>query len=387
MIGEVALSLILLLTAGLLLKSFGLLRGVDLGYQPDRVIAVRMFLPRAKYSQPAARIAFYDRVVERVSALPGVEFTAFASNLPLRGGWGGNLTLEHPPDAEHPDYQASFQLVSPDYFRALAVPLREGRLFTSDDRSGTLPVVIVNETTARRFWPKGNAVGSRLKKGGPSSMSPWRTVVGVVGDVRLWGPASPTPLEVYFPSGQYENLGISPSELVARTAGDPQLLVPAIRREIWSVDPEQPLSRVETLGQSVTLSVAQPRFNALLLLLFASLAVTLALLGIYGVVAYAVSQRTAEMGLRMALGAQPGELVQLVIRRVLGKVGIGIVLGTMGAYVGARFVEKLLFGVKPHDPATFASVMILLTLAALAASYIPARRIVRVDPVIALRYE
>jgi predicted permease len=220
MIGEVALSLILLLTAGLLLKSFGLLQGVGLGYQPDRVIAVRMFLPRAKYPQPAARIAFYDRVVERVVGLPGVEFTAFASNLPLRGGWGGNLTLEDAPDPAHPDYQASFQLVSPDYFRALAVPLREGRLFTSDDRSGTLPVVIVNETTARRFWPKGNAVGSRLKKGGPISMSPWRTVLGVVGDVRLWGPESPAPLEVYFPSGQYENLGISPSELVARTASE-----------------------------------------------------------------------------------------------------------------------------------------------------------------------
>jgi putative ABC transport system permease protein len=248
-------------------------------------------------------------------------------------------------------------------------------------------VVIVNNTTARRLWPKENAIGSRLKKGGPTSTSPWRTVVGVVEDVRLWGPASPIALEVNFPSGQYENLGISPSELVARAAGDPRLLVPAIRREIWSIDPEQPLSRVETLGQSVTLSVAQPRFNALLLLLFASLAVILAVLGIYGVVAYAVGQRTGEMGLRMALGAQPGELVQLVLWRVLGMVSIGIVLGTMGAYVGARLVEPLLFGVKPHDAATFASVTILLTLAAFAASYLPARRVLRVDPIIALRYE
>jgi putative ABC transport system permease protein len=346
-----------------------------------------MFLPQAKYTQPAARIAFYEQAIERVARLPGVDSAAFASNLPLRGAWGGNLTVEHPPDPGHPEYQASFQLVSPDYFRALAVPLRNGRLFTSGDGTDTLPVVIVNNTTARRLWPNGNAIGSRLKKGGSASTSPWRTVVGVVEDVRLSGPASPMPLEVYFPSGQYENLGISPNELVARTAGDPRLLAPAIRREIWSIDPEQPVSRVETLGQSVALAVAQPRFNALLLLLFAALGVVLAVLGIYGVVAYAVGQRRGEMGLRMALGAQPGELVRLVLWRVLGMVSIGIVLGTMGAYVVGRFVEPLLFGVKPHDAATFASVTILLTLAALAASVFPARRVLRVDPAIALRYE
>jgi putative ABC transport system permease protein len=260
-------------------------------------------------------------------------------------------------------------------------------LFTDADRAGALPVAIVNDSMARRFWPQGRALGARLKKGGPQSATPWLTIVGIVGDVRVHGQAAAAAPGIYFPSGQHEGLGISPGEMAVRTTGDPLHLVPTIQKQIWALDKEQPVTSVRTMGEIVSASVAQRRFNTLILVLFASLAVVLAVVGIYGVVSYAANQRTAEMGIRIALGAQRSQLTRLVIGRVVGMVGIGIAIGGVAAYVVTRFMATLLYGVAPHDPMTFASVATLLACVAAVAGYLPARRASRVDPMVALRHE
>ncbi|MPY91070.1 MAG: FtsX-like permease family protein [Luteitalea sp.] len=387
MVAEVALSFLLLVAAGLLIKSFVLLRGVELGFQPDRVLAMQLAVPGVRYPDQQSRVAFFERIAARIATLPGVDSVAFASHLPLRGGWGGNFTLEHPPDPSQPDHQGDFQMVSPGYFRTLGVRLLRGRAFSDSDRAGAVPVAIVNETMARRLWPDGDAVGARLKKGGPTSNAPWLTIVGVVGEVRLQGQATEPAPEVYFATGQSEGLGISPADVAVRTVGDPLSLVPAIQQAVRELDPAQAVTRVRTMGDLVSASVAERRFQTLLFLLFASLAVVLAFVGVYGVVAYAVTQRTAEMGVRIALGAQRSALIRLVMGHALIFVGTGIALGAIGAYLTTQFMTTLLFGITPHDPRTFLSVAALLAAAAAAASYVPARQVTRVDPLTALRSE
>jgi putative ABC transport system permease protein len=273
-------------------------------------------------------------------------------------------------------------MVSPGYLQALGIPLLSGRPFDEQDKADAPPVVIVNETFARHYWPNGEAVGKRIRTG--DEKNPWRTVVGVVADVKQYGLDTPSTLQLYLPHQQ------SPSQqmvLVVRTKGDPLSQVAAVRNEVWAVDKDQPVYNIRTMEQLMSKSVAQRRFNMLLLGIFAAVAMALAAIGLYGVMAYAVTQRTHEIGIRMALGAQARDVLKMVVGQgmILTLAGVGI--GLVAAFALTRVISSLLFGVSATDPVTFGSIALLLTVVAFLACYIPARKAAKVDPMVALRYE
>jgi putative ABC transport system permease protein len=386
MAAEVALALMLLVGGALLWKSFVRVTGVDLGFQPDRVLMMLVNLPDLRYPDGARRLAFFQELEERVERGPGVLSAAFTFRGPLRGGWGSVYETPEEPAAKsnYSFHEADFGPVSVRYFETLGVPILKGRAFATTDKEGAQPVAIINQVLARKLFPKGDAVGHRIRREGARD---WETIVGVVGEVHLQGQTEKVNPQVYFPAAQTSLYPLPLADFAIRTAGAPLAIVRDVERQVWAIDKDQPVTRVETLEEVVSASVAQRRFQAVLLLLFASVALALALVGVYGVISYAVAQRTAEIGLRLALGAQRRDILGLTMTRALSPILAGLAAGLAGALATSRLLTSLLFEVKPFDPATFALVAAVLGAVALGACLIPARRATRVDPMVALRYE
>jgi putative ABC transport system permease protein len=388
-IAEVALAVVLLVGAGLLIRSFQRLRQVEPGFRTDNLLTMRMMLPNSKYPKPEQRRAFLDELLRRVDELPGVESAGMISFLPLSfSGMNFSFSIEGraaPGDMDLPF--ALYRVVSPDYFRAMGIPLQRGRFFDSRDLSTAPPVVVVNRRLAEHFWPGEDPTGKRLKIGPPDSPNPWAAVAGVVGDVRQAGLYGEHKFELYVPYAQEWRGFVTPRDLVVRTSGDPLQVAAAVRQAVWSVDKDQPVSNVRTMEQVVGSAVSRERFQMLLLALFATLALVLACVGLYGVISYAVVQRTHEIGVRMALGAQPGDVLRLVIRQGMVLTLIGLVFGVAIAFAVTRVMSEMLFNITATDPLTFLGVPIVLGVIAFLACYIPARRATKVDPLVALRYE
>ncbi|MGA3166413.1 MAG: ABC transporter permease [Terriglobia bacterium] len=385
-VAEIALSLVLLNGAGLLVKSFLRLQEVDGGFRPDHVLTMSLSLPEEKYSKPEQVRAFYRDVLDRVSKLPGVQATGAVSLLPLSGsGSSGTTTIDTqavPPDAATPE--ADWRTVTPGYFRAMGIALVSGRYIDERDSDQSPPVAVVDETLARTYWPREDAVGKRLHRGGVSPTAPWATVVGVVRHVRYRTLEAQSRVEVYWPEAQNAAHSMS---LAIRTSSDPHQLAVAVQKEVAAVDPEQPAYQIRTMDEVVEGSLVGRRLAMLLLSIFSGAALLLAAVGIYGIMAYWASQRSNEMGIRRALGAQKGDVLGLVVGQGVKLTLIGVGIGIIGALALTRSLSSLLYGVKPTDPPTFIAVSLILTAVALVASYIPARRATRVDPMVALRYE
>lgn len=384
-ISEVALALLLLIGAGLMMKSFYHLRSVRPGFNPDNLLAVHLSLPEQKYEDKAEQAAFFHQLLERVETLPGVVSAGAAMNLPMTDDSRCDFSIEgQPPNAPGGERLTSYSPASPNYFRTMGIPVVNGRAFTEQDTDKTTPVIIINETMARQYFGSENPVGRRLKLADPEEPLPWRTIVGVVGDVRHRSlDAAPMP-EVYTPFLQDPQGGMA---LVVRTTSNPAGILPAVRREVAAIDKEQPIYGVETMEHIVSQSIASQRLSVMLLTLFALLALVLAGVGIYGVISYTVSQRTHEVGIRMALGAQKKDILRLVVGQGMTLVLIGLAVGLAGAFALTRLMTSLLFEVRPTDPLTFVGLSVLLAAVSLIASYIPARRAAKVDPMVALRYE
>jgi putative ABC transport system permease protein len=409
-IAEVALALVLLVASGLMVRSFIKLRQVDVGFTERNVLTLRIPLPEAKYPEPKTAddpgdptgLGFYEQLLERVRSLPGVTSATAATLLPLGAGqgWGKFLSVEgQAADSIDKVPLVRFALVSPDYFRTLGITLRQGRSFATDDNSTSQSVAIINETLARRFFPNENPIGKTLWMGPPENLMPpealtavrrfpRRLIVGVVSDVKGGSLNQPTPSLVYAPLAQYRREGWSNNLMLAvQTSTTPEALTSAIREQVRRLDPDQPVTGVRTMDQLLSRTLSEARFSLLLFGLFAALALVLAAIGIYGVMATAVTQRTHEIGLRMALGAQKRDVLRLVIGEGMMLVLIGVAAGLGSAVALTRLMTSLLFGVSATDPMTLAFITVLLAAVAFLACYIPARRATKVDPLVALRYE
>ncbi len=387
-VSEVALAVVLLVSAGLLIRSFQLLRQVQPGFNPENALTMRMVLPFPKYAKKEARSAFYDEVLRQVKETPGVEAAGMITFLPLSfNGMNFSFSVEGrgaPSDMNLPF--ALFRVVSPDYFRAMGIPLLRGRYFEAHDTPDSTPVVLINRRLAEQYWPGEDAIGKRLKVGPLDSPNAWLTVAGVVGDVRQTG-LYEQKLEFYVPYMQERRSFMAPRDLVVRTKADPAVIAGAVRKAVWAVDKDQPVSNVRTMDRVFAAAISQERFQALMLGLSAALALVLACVGLYGVISYTVVQRTHEIGVRMALGAQPVDVLRLVIRQGMSLTFAGLVVGIVAGTFVTRVLTDMLFGVTPRDPLTFAGVPVLLLLVAFFACYVPARRATRIDPLVALRYE
>lgn len=377
---EIALSLILLVGAGLLLRSFVRVMGVDLGFQPERVLALNINLPELRYRDADRRLSFFEELERRVKALPGVEAVAFASRLPLRGGWSSGIELEGSPGLE---VEPGFQAVSPGYFETLGIGLERGRLLVGSDRKGQPPVAVINQAFARQYLGGADPIGRRFHRDEP----PWLTIVGVVNDIRRAGKTGDLIPQAYLSAAQTDLYPVRLADFAVRTRNDPRQLVNAVQRQVWAIDKDQPVTNVRTLEEIISQSVAERRFEMVLLIAFAAVAVLLATIGIFGVLSYIVNQRMSELGIRVALGASPGRIVTMVLRQAGWWIAIGIGLGLGGAFALARYLESLLFEVRQGDPWTYAAAVALLLAVSLAAALIPARRGAKVDPMTALRYE
>jgi putative ABC transport system permease protein len=381
---EVALAFVLLAGAALLLRSFDRLQQVDPGFSTDRILTARVTLPRAKYQEDAQRAAFGEQLLIGVGNRPGVRSAALVSDAPL-GDSPPYLSFEIqgvPPRTDGTVQDAEVFAASPEYFRTLQIPLIQGRLYDIGDGAGSRGVAVVNQALARRFWSGRSALGARITLDDPADPASWRTIVGVVGDVRQERLSDQAYPQIYLPFVQ------SPSRsmvLAVRAHGDAASLVPAIRGSLAELDPDLPLADIATLEERKAVSLARPRVNAAVLGAFALAALLLAAVGIYGVVAYGVVQRTRELGIRMALGAGGGNLLTMVIRQGMTPVLVGMLLGLAAALAGGRVLRSLLFGVDATDPLSFAAVILFLAGVSLAAIYLPARRAARSDPMVALR--
>ncbi|HKP85675.1 MAG TPA: ABC transporter permease, partial [Blastocatellia bacterium] len=385
-VAEIALSLVLLVSAGLMIKSFLKLQNVNPGFNAANILTMQLSLPRTKYTNPAQTAAFYKELLNKVEALPGAKSAAISISLPPNGlEVSDNFSIEeHPTPAGESDPIAPVVFVSPKYFTTLGVPLLRGRYFTENDRDEAPPVVIINEAMARQYFGAEDPIGKRFKQGTLAGGNPWMEIVGVVGNVKYTGLEAKEEPAFYLPHQQNP---IRFMYLIVRGDSDPTALLPSIRSEVWSLDKDLPVARVRTMEQLLSESVAQPRFRTLLLAVFAGVALLLAAVGIYGVMSYSVTQRTHEMGIRMALGANPGDIVKMVVGQGLKLALVGAGAGLAGAYGATRLLESLLFDVSATDTMTFAVIPALLTGITLLASYIPARRATRIDPMVALRYE
>ena len=387
---EVALSLVLLVGAGLLIQTlFQLFRQYSV-LEPEKVLTMRTILPREKYREQQPRDNFYQQVLQRVEHLPGVVSAGYSTSIPL--AWKGGTSGFYPEGITSPipgmAYDSNHRQVSTNYLQTMNVPLRQGRYFESSDNAQSMSVAIVNETMARQYWPGENALGRRFKLGGPEDTDvPWVQIVGIVADIRQMGLDEPVKAEMYFPYQQGQSIWYIPRDLVIRTTGDTSGLIGSVRQAIREVDPGQPVSNVATMAEVLGTEAAQRRMGMIMLVGFASLALLLASLGIYGVLAYFVTQHTAEIGVRQALGATPRNILFLVLKKGMGLTLAGIAIGLIGAFVLTRLMSSLLFGVKASDPLTFVTVPLVLGLVALLACLIPARRATRIDPLVALRYE
>ena len=385
---EISLALILLVGAGLMMKSLYRLLAVDPGFRPDRVLKLEMDLRTHQYSKDPAVLNFWQQVLDKVRVLPGVEAAAVGTVVPLTDSHSRtDITMEGmavpaPGNYPHPDVH----IISPGFAATLGISLLRGRTFTDADDEKAPLVGIINAMTARRFFPNEDPIGKRFTFGHPSAKNApkWCTIVGVVGDTKLYGLANPARLEVYVPLRQDP---ASEMTLLVKSGANPAALTSAIREAVQSIDKDQPLFAISTMKELVSNSVATRRMTLVLLGLFSGLALVLGAIGIYGVISYSVAQRTHEIGIRMALGAPRRDVFRLVVGQGLKLAGIGIAIGVVAAFGLARLMSSLLYGISVTDFETFAGVSILLALVAFVACYIPARRAMRVDPIIALRYE
>jgi putative ABC transport system permease protein len=385
---EVALAIVLLSGAALMIRSLENLYHLDPGFQADHVLVMRTPLPRQKYEEFVPRKAFYDQVLERVGNLPGVVAAGYTKWVPLTntGGATGILVENQPvpPPGQRPI--PNVRIVSKDYTRALTMMLIRGRLFDEHDGTGTPAVALINETMARECWRGEDPIGRRFTRGEPGEKPEWITVAEIVGDAHQAGLDVPARPEMYLPY-QQQDFGFEPEFLAVKTAGEPMVLAGTVRKEIWAVDKEQPVADVMPLENLVDDNLAARRVQASLLGGFAGMALLLAALGIYAVLSFAVTQRTQEIGVRVALGAEPGDVLHLIFSHGLKLFLIGAAAGLAAALAMSRVLLHSLYGVSATDPASFAGVTILLAGVTLLACYIPARRAMRVDPMVALRYE
>jgi predicted permease len=386
-VAELALALTLLAGAGLLMRSFAQLSRVDPGFNPENVLTMNLTLPSARYPSDTARIAFFEQVLERSAALPGVVNAGASTGLPF-SGWGGTRSfavegLELPEGQPNP--WGDYRLVDENFHRTLQIPLLRGRYFTDTDRMGTPPVAIVDQGLAERYWPGEEPIGKRiafelLEAGEPA----WIEVVGVVGYAAQQGVDAERRVQVYRP---FRQLGPGSMSLAIRTTGDPLRLVGPVRGEVRAIDPDQPIAQIRTMEELLAAAVGQRRFSMLLLGLFAGVALVLAAVGIYGVMSFDVTRRAQEMGVRMALGANPGSLLGLVLGQGIRLALVGVAIGLLGAFALTRLIESQLYGVRATDPLTLALVASLLLGVAALATLVPGWRATRVDPMIALRSE
>ncbi len=380
-VSEVALAVVLLAGAGLLIRSFRQLQSVDAGFDPHHLLTMQFSLTGLKYDDSTQIAAGYRRLLERLAVVPGVQSVAAVSRLPLAGDRAtSGLVIE---GRLNEGAEVHYRVATPGYFGVLGIPLRAGRNLSEQDNEGQPGAVVINETMARRYWPKENALGKRIRLG-PNTKAPWLEIVGIAADARNFGLDSEARPEVYVSYQQ------SPSErmrILLRTVPEPTSMMTAIRAAVREFDQDLPFSQALTMEQLHGKSIAQRRMNMLLLTLFAGLALLLASVGIYGVIAYAVTQRTREIGLRLALGAQPGNVLKLVIGQGMKLALIGLVLGLSGALALTRLLKTLLFGVSATDPLTFILTAMFLLFASLLACWLPARRAAKVDPMVTLRHD
>lgn len=386
-VSEVALALVLLVGAGLLINSFARLSQIDPGFRTENLLTMNVSLPGTRYSDRDRRAAFYDQILERIKSLPGVESAGIVTNLPLTFRGNSNFfIIEGRPELPVDRMPlAVTRVINPDYFRTMGIPLVGGRGIEAQDTRDSLPVVVITEATARVHWPGEDPIGKRMKMGLYDTPTPWLTVVGIVKDVYQFDLTTEPWPQVYLPYTQHTSF--APRDLVIKTTHDPLQMTAAVRNSIWEVDRDQPVSNVSTMGDIVSESLARQRFNTSLLAVFAFVAVLLAAVGIYGVMSYLVTERTREIGIRTALGADRADILKMVVGQGFKLVGAGIVLGLAGALALSRVMTSLLYGVSATDPATFVIITVVIAFVALIANYIPAYRASRIDPMKALRHE
>ena len=382
---EVAVSLVLLVGAGLLARSFLSLLRTDPGFDPRNVLTMNLVLPSAKYRDQPSRAAFYQDLVQRVKTTPGVQSAAVVNYIPLGGSNSSDsyLVEGEPEPAPGNEHVGRYRVSTPDYFQTMGISILRGRGFTEQDKAGAQRVIIVNETLARKHWPGQEAIGRRIRLDGPIDQNPWMEIVGVVKDVKHELDLAVTP-EYYLPHAQDS---WNAMVLVARTTVDPASLAGSLRQQVWAIDKDQPVFDVKTMQEVRSVSVALYSFSSVMLAIFAGLALLLASIGIYGVMAFAVTQRTQEIGIRMALGARALDVLKLVVRHGMKLALLGIAIGLAGSWALTRFIKGLLVGVEATDMLTFTVVPLCLLVAAFIACYLPARRATKVDPLEALRYE
>jgi predicted permease len=385
---EMSLALVLLLASGLLMKSFVRMQSVDPGFRTDRLLAASVSLPDNKYAKPEQRAAFFRDLVESVNAIPGVRSAAASNGIPLMGGGpGGYLIVEgQPVPASGSELFARSPSITANYFQTMGIALRRGRYFTEQDSAGALPVAIVNERLAALLFPKADPIGKRFRWGrDANSKNPWMTIVGVIADTKAWNLALPATPEAYCPLPQAAR---AYSWILIRTeTADPTSVAPAFRAAVRAIDRDLPVNNLQTMDRVLHETMTLPRMMAALMTIFGAIALAMAALGIYGVVAYSVAQRTHEIGVRMALGAGSENVLRLVLKQALWVVGVALAIGVPGAAAIMKVLESILYGVGARDPLTFVLVPLGLAAVGVFASYIPARRATRVDPVIALRWE
>ena len=382
---EVSLALVLLVGAGLLARSMARALSVELGFNPDHLLTMRINLPGEAYSEPR-RLAFYDDCLSRVGALPGVRSAALTHSLPIDGVQWASVFIAAdkpaPPRAELPI--STFIPVSANYFDVMGIRLLNGRGFTSADTADSSHVTIINETLARRIWPGEDPVGKRIKQGFPEDKNPWREVIGVVANVKLFGAEFGVPRQAYLPLAQASQLSVS---LVARTAGDESQAAAAVERAVRAIEKDAPVFSIRSMDQLLGNSFASRRLTLTLMASFAALALSLAVVGVYGVISYSVRQRAHELAVRMALGARSGDVLKLILTQGLKLVSLGVLIGLLAASALTQWMKTLLFEVRPVDPLTYTVIAVVLTLAALVACWIPARRAAKGDPLAVLRRE
>ncbi len=399
-ISEVAIALVLLVGAGLMIKSFQRLLQVNMGFRTEKTLTMRLTIPSATYKDGPQISGFYRQLLDKIKALPGVESAGAISNLPLSGSYSSGSTAVENPDTDEsmkmfqgfPYIEADTRSVSGDYFSTMAIPLKAGRLLTDADSEGAPPVAVVDESFQRRFWPNSSAVGKRFVYRFNNGQIQWGQIVGVVAHIRHYGIDQGKTLglgqegreQIYYPYLQQPS---NRMYLAIRTTIDPSSLTSAVRGEVLSLDPDIPVYEVKTMDQLVTASLAQRQLNMVLFAGFSGIALILATVGIYGVMSYSVTQRTHEIGIRMALGAQQSNVLRLVVRQGMTLALSGVGIGLAFAIALTRLMSSLLFGVSATDPITFAAISVILSGVALMACFVPARRATRVDPMVALRYE
>ncbi len=384
-IAEIALAQMLLVGAGLFIMSFARLQATDPGFKSGHLLTGRVSLPEARYSEPEKKSAFYDQTLERVDAIAGVQSAALVMSLPLSGGAPNRgFQIEGRPEPKADEsISTDYQLISPGYFATMEIPLIAGRPFGATDNATAPRVTIINQTMARKYFPGENPIGKRVAFGDPKKLESWRTIVGVAGDVRYESIEVP-PFPLAYAPYQQNAEPWSDMAIVLRTRSAPSSFAASLRQAVLAVDPNQPLTNVQTMEELMAAGVTRPRFTMLLIGTLAGIALALAAVGIYGVMAYSVAQRTREIGIRMALGAQARDVLGMIVRQGMTLALVGIGLGTVGALGLTRLIANLLFGVNATDPLTFAGISLLLAFVALLACYLPARRAAKLDPMVAL---